>query len=152
MRRCVLSVGYLGFIPGAPGTYASVLALGIYLAGTHLGAPGWVWAASAGFAAVVLVALGVPTDAKTGSTDPGWCVLDEVAGAFVAVIGQPLQSPVLTAVGALLFFRFFDILKPPPVNLLERLKGRWGVLADDLAAGGLANLCLWVLRMVLDWF
>ena len=39
-----------------------------------------------------------------------------------------------------MFFRLLDILKPFPINRLERLPGAWGVMADDLAAGALAGL------------
>jgi phosphatidylglycerophosphatase A len=38
------------------------------------------------------------------------------------------------------FFRLLDIFKPFPVNRLEGLKGVWGVMADDVAAGLLAGL------------
>ncbi len=147
MRKFILSFAYLGFLPGAPGTYASVVAFAIFCVGTYLGAPWWVWPVFAALAALVLLLVGVPADPGSGGADPRWCVLDEVAGAFVTVIAQPTtDAPLLTAALALAFFRLFDILKPPPVNLLERLAGTWGVLADDLGAGVLANICTRLLR------
>jgi phosphatidylglycerophosphatase A len=39
---------------------------------------------------------------------------------------------------ALLLFRVFDILKPPPVRQLERLPGGTGIMLDDVAAGLMA--------------
>jgi len=142
MRRFVLSFAYLGFLPGAPGTYASVVALVIYWFGMKLNAPVWVWPAAAGLSAALLVLVGVGGTGGRDEKDPRWCVIDETAGAFVTVIAQPANAPLLTAVAALVFFRLFDILKPTPVSLLERLPGKWGVLADDIAAGVLANVCV----------
>jgi phosphatidylglycerophosphatase A len=43
-------------------------------------------------------------------------------------------------------FRLFDILKPFPIRLLERLKGGWGVVADDLGAGVYALAVLTAIR------
>ena len=149
MRKFILSFAYIGFLPGAPGTYASIVAFAIFCVGTHLGAPCWVWPVFAVIAALALLLVGVPAD-SSGDDDPKWCVLDEVAGAFVTVIAQPATDTplhlLLTAALALAFFRLFDILKPPPINLLERLAGTWGVLADDLGAGVLANICTRLLR------
>jgi phosphatidylglycerophosphatase A len=152
MRNFVLSFAGLGFLPGAPGTYASVVALAIFCAGAWLEAPGWVWPAAAGISGLLLLAVGVPGDPGGGRSDPRWCVLDEVCGAFVAVTAQPVGTPMLTAAAALVLFRIFDVLKPWPINLLERLPGRWGVLADDVGAGVLANVCLRLLRLVAPRF
>jgi len=148
MRKFALSFAGLGFIPGAPGTYATVVALAIFYCGVRFHAPMWVFPALAVFFGLVLLVLGVPSGSGGGRSDPRWCVLDEFSGALVAVSFQPTHSPFMVAVVALVFFRFFDILKPPPVNLLERLPGAWGVLADDLAAGVLANVCILLLRLL----
>jgi phosphatidylglycerophosphatase A len=48
---------------------------------------------------------------------------------------------VFTAVGFVLF-RIFDIIKPPPIRQLEKLKGAWGVLMDDVLAGVYAQIAL----------
>lgn len=150
MRKFVLSLGWLGFLPGAPGTYATVVAVGIYLVGVHFGAPVWVWPAVAAVSAAILLVVGVPRDPEGGRSDPKWCVLDEFCGTFITVSAQPTQAPILVAVTALVFFRLFDILKPPPIDLLERLPGSWGVLADDVGAGVLANASIWALRLIVQ--
>ncbi len=71
--------------------------------------------------------------------DPGAVVIDEFAGVLVACVGLQLSlAGSLIAVG---LFRGFDIVKPFPVGWLDRrLEGGVGIVADDLAAGVLANL------------
>jgi phosphatidylglycerophosphatase A len=65
-------------------------------------------------------------------------VIDETAGIWVAVAGLPRQmGPML---GALLLFRFFDVVKGPWGRAAARLPGGWGVVADDILAGLIANV------------
>lgn len=74
-----------------------------------------------------------------GRKDPGAIVIDEIAGMLIACAGIPLTA--WTAVILFGLFRLFDILKPFPVGWLDRrLSGGVGIVADDLAAGLMANL------------
>ena len=64
----------------------------------------------------------------------GKIVIDEVAGLLVTVIGVPFEWPLV--VTAFLVFRFFDIVKPPPVRQIDaKLGGGAGVILDDSMAG-----------------
>ncbi len=65
-------------------------------------------------------------------------VIDEVAGMLLSLLWLPhtLQAAAL----AFLFFRVFDIVKPEPANAAQRLRGGFGIMADDLVAGVYANL------------
>ncbi|NVM26256.1 MAG: phosphatidylglycerophosphatase A, partial [Desulfobacterales bacterium] len=48
-------------------------------------------------------------------------------------------------------FRFFDILKPPPVRTIERkVTGGFGIVLDDLLAGVYAHLSLRFLLYMLS--
>ena len=77
---------------------------------------------------------------ETGLKDPSIVVIDEWLGQGVALLAAPHSW---SGAGlAFVFFRVFDILKPPPVSLLERAPGGVGVMLDDLGAGLLAALCL----------
>ncbi len=68
-----------------------------------------------------------------GRKDPSHVVIDEVAGQLVTLIAAPVHFlPML--IGFLLF-RTFDILKPPPIRLLEKLPEGTGIVVDDLGAG-----------------
>jgi phosphatidylglycerophosphatase A len=72
--------------------------------------------------------------------DAGRIVIDEIVGMLVSLVFLPL-TPIVIWSGFFLF-RFFDIIKPPPVRFLERLPGGWGVVTDDVIAGVYTNLLL----------
>jgi phosphatidylglycerophosphatase A len=65
--------------------------------------------------------------------DPGVIVVDEVAGMTMSLLAVPL-TPAAAVVGFVLF-RVFDVVKPFPANVSQRLPGGAGVMADDLIAG-----------------
>jgi len=141
---------YAGYMPKAPGTAgAAVGVLVVYL--LHRFAYfnsydlGWfvlvalvpcIWASN-----VLIEAL--------NSKDPQCIVADEVLGQMVSFIGVDLSKPLsyLVAFG---LFRAFDIWKPYPVNLFERLPGGYGVMMDDLMAGIYAAGVMYLLRHFLN--
>ena len=134
----------IGWIPIAPGTFASAAALPF---GWLLVLLGWQ---------AVLIGAGVVTAAgiwacgaharKVGLLDPSECVLDEVAGQWFTLIPIALEArggdwrPYGMA---FLLFRLFDILKPWPIAAAERLPGGLGVMADDVLAGLAAAVLLY---------
>jgi phosphatidylglycerophosphatase A len=80
--------------------------------------------------------------------DHGAIVVDEVV-AFLLVLFFTGPSPVAIAC-AFLLFRFFDIVKPPPIRAVDAaLKSGFGVMLDDILAAGYTLLALAVLRRVL---
>lgn len=72
--------------------------------------------------------------------DSGRIVIDEVAGYFVSILYVPRGFVVLVL--AFFLFRAFDIIKPPPVNYMERIRGGAGIMLDDVAAGIYVNIIL----------
>lgn len=80
---------------------------------------------------------------QLGREDPGIVVVDEVLGQWTALLGTSEMS-WKAYLAAFVLFRLFDIWKPPPVRQLERLRGGIGIVADDLAAGVLAALILYL--------
>jgi phosphatidylglycerophosphatase A len=125
----------LGLIPFAPGTFGSFFALACSL-------PLMLARSRVAFA-VPLILLGFSLTAgflavkkvleNADDKDPKWVVADEVAGQSLALLISP--PSLLSYAAAFVFFRFFDILKPFPINRLEKLEGAAGVFADDLMAG-----------------
>jgi phosphatidylglycerophosphatase A len=84
---------------------------------------------------------------ESGRHDPGFVVIDEVAGQWIALLGSPADWK--HGLIALVLFRLFDITKPFPARQLERLPAGWGIVFDDVAAGlyawGVAALLrLWI--------
>lgn len=127
-----------GRLKPGPGTWGSVAALLLW-AGAN-----WAFRPSRGEMALVLVAgialaliLGIPAATiaarESGHEDPGFVVIDEVVGQWIALVGCPFNWP--HAIIALVLFRVFDITKPFPARQLERLPGGWGIVFDDVAAG-----------------
>ncbi len=76
-----------------------------------------------------------------GQKDSQKIVIDEIAGYLVTMLFIPFQWK--WALAGFLLFRLFDIWKPFPIRKLEhQLKGGWGVVMDDVAAGVYANVIL----------
>ena len=171
MPTRIATVFGLGYLPGAPGTWASVAAIplawalhaigGFWLVAlvtAALAFLGW-WATDA----VLAERAAQPGDAvelewderdsayvAAGDQDPSEIVIDEVVGMLIAL--WPLSAG-LTVMGAawhvwpwpgwvlgFLLFRFFDIVKPPPVSWADRRPGATGVMLDDMVAGALTAL------------
>ncbi len=137
--KALLSVFGVGFLPYAPGTAASGVAILVHwcifraLDGRPATAASLSLGCGAVFAAATLV-WGRKAEAG-GSRDPGWVVSDEVAGQLLAAAG--LAEP-LRLVQAFVLFRILDVAKPFPIGRLQKLPGGWGILADDLAAAAIA--------------
>lgn len=133
-----------GLLRPGPGTYGSVAAALLWFGAAHwLAISGWHLAACTLAAALVATAIGIPAATiaarESGREDPGFVVIDEVAGQWFALIA--IRPDWKHALLALVLFRLFDIWKPGPVRLLERLPEGTGILLDDVAAGVLALLC-----------
>jgi phosphatidylglycerophosphatase A len=79
-----------------------------------------------------------------GGKDPGAIVVDEVAGMTLSVLVLPQTAAVLAV--AFLLFRVFDVTKPFPANVAQRLRGGLGVMVDDLIAGLYALLLVIAIR------
>jgi phosphatidylglycerophosphatase A len=86
---------------------------------------------------VVVTAIGIPAatlEARgCGNKDPSHVVIDEVAGQLITLIACPIRWQALLA--GFILFRAFDILKPFPIRMLERLPEGMGIVVDDLGAG-----------------
>jgi len=136
-----------GLLKPGPGTWGSIAAVLLWAAFVLLAHPPAITllvVLTIGIAISLL--LGVPAATtvarESGHEDPGFVVIDEVAGQWIALLFCPADWG--HAIVALVLFRLFDILKPPPARQLERLPAGWGIVFDDVAAGlyalGVASL------------
>jgi phosphatidylglycerophosphatase A len=91
------------------------------------------------------IALGDAGEARWGK-DPSRIVADETAGQALTLLFLPAWCfqdrgrALLYLLIAFVAFRVCDVLKPWPANSLQRVRGGWGVLLDDLVAGAYAGL------------
>ena len=129
-----------GLSPVAPGTAGSLLAL--VLAIPILSGPAWALAVAA-LGATLIGLWAIPR--AGGVDDPGWVVIDEVAGMWITLLGLGAFSWTGLA-GGFALFRLLDIWKPGPVGWADRQHGAFGVMADDVIAGGIGALVLWAIR------
>jgi len=133
----------IGRLRPGPGTWASAAAALIWLAVGRLIAPTLYTAVLASLI-VLVIALGIPAATlvarASGQKDPGFIVIDEVAGQWIALLFSPLSWKTLLA--AFILFRSFDIVKPPPVRQLESFPEGTGIVVDDVAAGIYALLVM----------
>lgn len=83
---------------------------------------------------------------KTWGKDPRRIVVDEYASLLLPLFFTPIRLAPLVI--TFLLFRFFDIVKPPPVRNMERLKGGWGIMLDDLLAAVYTTIVILVLRVM----
>ncbi len=122
-----------GFFPKAPGTMGSLAALPFGFLLHYLGGPNLLL-----WATVIVFIVGTYSThiylARTGKSDPGEVVIDEVAGQWLPLLVAG-SSPVYYVL-AFILFRLFDIFKPWPISWLDKnVKGAFGVMVDDVLAG-----------------
>lgn len=134
----------LGCIPKAPGTWGSLWGIPL---GWLLFACGGAWWLRL-LVGVVMFVVGVPicgTGARLrNKKDPGSVVWDEIAAfpiVYALVPTADLGRWGILAAG-FVFFRIFDIWKPPPVKQCDRLAGGFGIMIDDSVAAVYAAIAL----------
>jgi phosphatidylglycerophosphatase A len=151
----------VGYIPGAPGTYGSVVGVAIYVffswfethAALHGVATGikleQAMAIHWTLNAVLLTAfclIGIWLSGRSipilGNSDPSEAVVDEVMGQLITFSFIPFGLGWPFILAGFLLFRLFDIWKPYPIYDLQVLPGGIGVCADDIVAGVYAGICL----------
>ena len=132
-----------GYLRPGPGTYGSIAALLLWYAAAHIFHPSALTLAIAtALAALAITLIGIPASTivarEAGRKDPGFVVIDEVAGQLVALV--LIRPDWKHAALALVLFRLFDIFKPWPIRKLEALPAGTGIMLDDIAAGLFALL------------
>ena len=145
MNKIIVSGFYVGFLPLAPGTFGSLLAiligLGIELSGGFLFLlTTIIFLFFLGWKASYQYILKNPN-----RHDPQEIVIDEVVGQLVAYAPisfcawflnlEGINSTVVDWLIAFVLFRAFDIFKPWPINWADKMDSAFGVMLDDLLAG-----------------
>jgi phosphatidylglycerophosphatase A len=135
MNRIALPVstlGGVGNLPGAPGTWASLVALPFaWLLLRYGGQP--LLLECAALATAIGIWMTDIAAKQLKEPDPSQCVIDELAGQWLTCAFAPLS--LVGFLLAFVLFRLFDIVKPWPASAAERLPGGLGIMADDIVAG-----------------
>jgi phosphatidylglycerophosphatase A len=139
-----------GFGKPGPGTWGSVAAVLLWALAARLFAPSPAdLAVGLGIGIALALLLGVPaatiTERESGGHDPGFVVIDEVAGQWIALLGA--RAGWANALIGLVLFRIFDMVKPFPIRRIESLPEGWGIVFDDVAAGLYALVVASLLRI-----
>ncbi len=143
LRRLLATFFYIGDIPPAPGSLATIAGalIAVILHDRPL-----VYAAV--FGVITAVGFGVSgrIEKMLDRKDPSCVVIDEVAGSLLAFYLLPLNFPVFLI--AFFLFRAFDMFKIYPADRMEKLPGGVGIMMDDLIAGLYTNM---VMQVALRW-
>ena len=152
----VASVFGIGYFEFAPGTIMSAIAVPLAILIALFGGGGMGVLASSIIALVIGILACADHVRETGREDPSECVIDELAGQWLACsfcllsFGGLLPATHISLLAfllAFLFFRLFDIWKPWPVSWAdEKLTGGIGVMTDDMIAGLMAGVLVVVAR------
>ena len=136
------SLGGIGLIPFAPGTFGSIFAWIAFILIAHF--------VNMLILTIVIIILSIWVCEKVSKDlfekDHKSIVIDELAGMWVALLpviyfASSQNERITYAILALVFFRFFDILKPFPVSYFDqKYKNGFGIVFDDIIAGILATV------------
>ena len=138
----------IGNLPKAPGTWATLASLPVVFLLLRLNPLTYM------ILTFLLLIIGIVACDILGrhrnSHDDGDLVIDELVGILITMTWLPItwQSFVL----GFILFRILDIVKPFPINLLDkRIKGGLGVMLDDVAAGMIASVLLQLVYSKTNW-
>ncbi|MFC1523690.1 phosphatidylglycerophosphatase A [Thermodesulfobacteriota bacterium] len=132
-----------GYLPKAPGTWGTLLALPIHLLIIRLPQNQYYVALMVIF--LVAVVSAGSAEKILDHKDPGVVVIDEIIGMLIGLIGIA-GEPLLLVIGFVLF-RFFDIVKPFPIRWVDKhINGGLGIVLDDVIAGAFTLVILQVIR------
>lgn len=135
-------VGYSPIAPGTAGTLVTIIFIYLFKPSTPMLL----------LLIVISFIIGVTASGSAEKTfqkkDCSHIIIDEFVGTLITVLFLPQTT--VNLILAFLFFRVFDIVKPPPARQFEDLfKGGLGVMMDDVAAGIYANIAVHLIKMVL---
>lgn len=136
--------GFLtGYIPFAPGTFGSILALGIYFIPFFQNIY-----IILGFS-IISFLIGIPLGnyfEKIYGKDPKQFTLDEFVGMWIALLYLPESISLIIA--TFIIWRVLDILKPYPINKMELIKGGLGIMLDDVVAGMYSLIIIYIFKIL----
>ena len=139
----VATLGGIGMLPKAPGTFGSIAAWVIFVYLSH-----FISMINMLILTILFLILSIWICNKASkdleNKDHKSIVIDELVGMWIAllpvlVIANSQYERTVYALAALILFRFFDILKPFPISYFDKnYKNGFGIVIDDAISGLLA--------------
>ncbi len=149
---------FSGYMPFAPGTWGTLVGLLFWLLIPISSSFIQILLIIATFIAGILVSDSIEKNQEL--KDPGFIVIDEVVGIWITLLFIPFEIHDILIqsvdfikllfpqlIMAFVLFRFFDITKIFPIKYFERLKGGLGIMADDVVAGIMSGIVLYLINM-----
>lgn len=138
----------VGYLPKAPGTWGSLLALPLHFMLIKLSQSNYFIALGVILLAAIIAA--GAAEKIMDFKDPGVVVIDEVVGMLITLIGAP--DKLFVWIIGFAVFRFFDIVKPFPIKLIDQhINGGVGIVMDDVLAGIYSLVVLQLLCQFMGW-
>jgi len=135
----ILATGFgAGYSPIAPGTAGTLIAIPVYFFLSTIPSPIYEITLAAFFFLSIWISENAEVFFKR--KDDGRIVIDEIMGFLITMLW--VHRSAFSIMMGFFLFRIFDIIKPPPIRRLERTKGGFGVVLDDVLAGIYANIIL----------
>ena len=136
----------VGYLPLAPGTWGSVFAILLW----------WVLLKDLntyifGVVIIIFLLIGIVVSNiiidQSGDHDPSHIIIDELVGQWLALFLIP--DGFFNIAISFILFRFFDIIKPWPIRLIEKFPKGLGVMSDDLTAGLITLVLIQIINIYL---
>ena len=150
--RLIVTFLYIGNAKIAPGTIASLATVVLfYVVEMHLGVFSFILIIL-GTTLLAFVSVRIYT-ADLLEKDRSEIVIDEVIGQSISllpllVFKENAFTNLYLYLISLLFFRFFDIVKPYPINKFDKMNSPFGIIFDDILAGTFSAILLIAILMV----
>ena len=140
-----------GLLKPAPGTWGTLIAVPLYYPLSLLSLQHYILAVFIAFLAGIYFCGKTASD--IGVHDHGSIVWDEFVGLWITLAFIPVEHHWYWVVAGFIFFRFFDIVKPFPISILDRkLHGGIGIMLDDVIAGFYAMACIVIAEEVWHFY
>ena len=134
----------VGYLPFFPGTWASLLALGMYLVLKNY----LVFYLVISF---VILCIGFIFAGRAeilfDKKDSRYIVIDEIAAVLIMCLIIPNNLFSLSL--AFIMFRLLDIIKPFTIKKIESFPGSYGIMLDDLTAMSYACIVIWLINLII---
>ncbi len=155
----IATLFYSGYLPKAPGTFGTLLALVLCLPFAFF--PSVFWFSVLAFASIIIGFFATHFFLNGKTEDLQHIVIDELAGLYIAIlIPMTLIQALKIEINMLyifiisfVLFRIFDITKPLLIGYADRnLHGAIGIMMDDILAGIFAGILLSTIILIYHFF